>query len=98
MNAIKEGACRWRERANVCQQCRTDGRFRASIGAPDACPHGYTPENLPRKSFGLGDAVASIATPIARALGLPCIDPATKDLRPESKCAERKAALNKLTA
>lgn len=44
---------------------------------------------------GLGDLVASVATPIARALGLPCIDPATKQLRPESKCAQRKAALNR---
>jgi hypothetical protein len=46
------------------------------------------------KSFGLGDAVASIATPIARALRLPCIDPATKKLRPESGCAKRKANWN----
>lgn len=46
---------------------------------------------------GLGDAVAAVATPIARALHLPCIDPATKQLRPESGCAKRKARLNALT-
>jgi hypothetical protein len=45
---------------------------------------------------GLGDAVAAIATPIARALGLSCIDPATQQLRPESPCAQRKAALNRV--
>lgn len=44
--------------------------------------------------LGLGDAVAAVATPIARALHLPCIDPATKQLRPESGCAKRKARLN----
>ncbi len=49
------------------------------------------------KASGLGDAVAAIATPIARALKLPCIDPKTKDLRPESGCAKRKAKLNALT-
>jgi hypothetical protein len=49
------------------------------------------------RHMGLGDLVASVATPIARALGLPCIDPATQQLRPESGCAKRKAALNRLT-
>jgi hypothetical protein len=46
---------------------------------------------------GLGDRVARIATPIARALNLPCVDPATDDLRPESSCAKRKAWLNRLS-
>lgn len=46
------------------------------------------------QQFGLGDAVAAVATPIARALHLPCIDPATKQLRPESGCAKRKAKWN----
>ena len=50
-----------------------------------------------RRPPGLGDLVAAVATPIARALHLPCIDPATKQLRPESGCAKRKAALNRLT-
>lgn len=44
---------------------------------------------------GLGDLVAAVATPIARALRLPCIDPVTKQLRPESGCAQRQAALNR---
>lgn len=47
------------------------------------------------KTVGLGDAIASIATPIARVLNLPCIDPETKQLRPDSPCAKKKARLNK---
>lgn len=50
-----------------------------------------------QSGLGLGDIVAAVATPIARALRLPCIDPATQQLRPESGCAKRKAALNRLT-
>lgn len=46
------------------------------------------------KVIGLGDLIAKVASPIARALHLPCIDPATKQLRPESPCAKRKARLN----
>ncbi len=42
----------------------------------------------------LGNAIATVATPIARALNLPCIDPETKQLRPESGCAKRKDMLN----
>jgi hypothetical protein len=42
----------------------------------------------------IGDAIASVATPIARTLGLPCVDPSTHQLRPESGCAKRKAMLN----
>jgi hypothetical protein len=41
-----------------------------------------------------GDAIAAVATPIARALKLPCIDPATKELRPESGCAKMRQNLN----
>jgi hypothetical protein len=51
-----------------------------------------------RHRRGLGDLVAAVATPIASALKLPCIDPATKQLRPESGCGKRKAALNRLTS
>jgi hypothetical protein len=42
----------------------------------------------------LGDKIASVATPIARALQLPCVDPVTQELRPESKCSKRRAMLN----
>lgn len=52
-----------------------------------------TPSPPPKR--GLGDVAAAVFTPIARALKLPCIDPATKQLRPESKCAQRKADWNR---
>jgi len=42
----------------------------------------------------LGDAISTIATPIARALNLPCIDPETNQLRPESRCNKTRLALN----
>jgi hypothetical protein len=45
---------------------------------------------------GLGDMVSKVATPIARALKLPCVDRATGELRQESGCAKRKAMLNQL--
>lgn len=48
----------------------------------------------PAVPFGLGDAVAVLATPIARVLKMDCIDQVTKKLRPESLCAKRKAAMN----
>lgn len=49
-----------------------------------------------KKTFGLGDLISSVATPIASALNLPCIDQETRQLRPESPCAKRKAALNRI--
>ena len=45
---------------------------------------------------GLGDKIAKIATPIARALKLPCVDPKTGQLLPETKCAKRRDALNRV--
>ena len=50
---------------------------------------------LPAK-LGLGDAVASIATPLARALHMDCIDPATGQLKPDSGCQKRKTRWNKI--
>ncbi len=49
-----------------------------------------------QNQIGLGDMVASVATPIARIFSLPCIDPVTKQLRPESPCAKRKAKMNQV--
>jgi hypothetical protein len=76
-----------------CATCRTDPAWRDQVGAPEICPDGFTAEKLPIR--GVGDIVAKVATPIARALGMPCIDPATHQLKPESGCAKRKKALNK---
>ncbi len=42
----------------------------------------------------LGDAISTVATPIARALKLDCIDPETNQLRPESGCAKMRDNLN----
>ena len=50
-----------------------------------------------RKRLGLGDIVASVATPIARALGMDCIDKETHQLKPASPCQKRKEWLNSLT-
>ena len=50
-----------------------------------------------RHRFGLGDAVGMVATPIARAFGADCVDKETKQLKPDSDCAGRKAAMNKLS-
>jgi hypothetical protein len=45
----------------------------------------------------LGDVISSVATPIAAALHLPCVDPKTGKLRPESGCAKRRDKLNDLS-
>jgi hypothetical protein len=42
----------------------------------------------------LGDAIATVATPIARIMNLDCIDPETHELKPDSGCAQRKQTLN----
>ncbi len=42
----------------------------------------------------LGDKMAAVATPIARALRVDCIDPETQQLRPESGCAKMRHNLN----
>ncbi len=42
----------------------------------------------------LGNTIAAVATPIARALKMPCVDPETNQLRPESGCAKMRDNLN----
>ena len=69
-----------------------NGRFEE---VPEAEFQAEQAKAAPPAPRGLGDMVAAIATPIARALGLPCVDPQTSELRPESPCAQRKAALNR---
>jgi hypothetical protein len=59
-------------------------------------PHRLKIQAPPPQTLGLGDLVSKVATPIASALGLDCIDPATKQLRPDSKCHHRKTKWNKL--
>lgn len=43
---------------------------------------------------GLGDLVEKVAKPIAKALGMDCLDK-EGNLRPESKCAEKRDRLNR---
>jgi hypothetical protein len=49
---------------------------------------------LPKPGIGLGDAIAAIATPIAKAVGMDCIDKTTGQLKQDSGCAQRKEKLN----
>jgi hypothetical protein len=42
----------------------------------------------------IGDMLATVATPIARYLELPCVDPETQQLRPESRCNQWRQGLN----
>jgi hypothetical protein len=51
-------------------------------------------ENLGKRELPLGDKIALVATPIARVLKMPCIDPKTGKLKPTSGCAKMKARLN----
>jgi hypothetical protein len=48
-----------------------------------------------RVKLRVGDTISLIATPIAKALKLPCIDPKTGKLKLESGCAKRRDALNR---
>lgn len=54
-------------------------------------------ENRPcilHRASKLGDKIGIVATPIARALKMDCIDPRTNELRSGSGCAKMKARLN----
>ena len=69
-----------------CSTCRSSPKWRASVGAPDVCPHD-------KGVRGLGDAVALVAQPIAR-----MIDAATghrTNVAGCGGCKARQAALNK---
>jgi hypothetical protein len=52
--------------------------------------------DVPKSTVGLGDLVHSVALPIARAVGMDCVDKATNDLKPGSPCAHRQDFLNKV--
>lgn len=84
-----------------CRTCRNDQGWRGRVGAPEICPHGITEkgpfrDNPAPKIEGFGDLVSFVATPIAKAIGMPCVDKKTGRLREDSGCAKRKNALNKL--
>ena len=90
-------------RRDICKDCSRVCGVRASINHADpcqGCPEGIYHEHsdcdrdAPEPIRGLGDAIHAVALPIARILRLPCIDPATKKLRPESPCATRRKKMN----
>ena len=45
---------------------------------------------------GLGDLIERIVHPVAVALDLPCLDERKEKLRPESPCAKRRDAANRI--
>lgn len=44
---------------------------------------------------GAGDLVHLVALPVAAALGMDCVDKATGQLKPDSRCAGHRASLNR---
>jgi hypothetical protein len=78
-----------------CSHCRHNPDWRAKVKAPEECPEGWTQDRLPPK---VGTLIGKIATPIAHALRLPCVDRETKKLKPTSGCAKRKRALDEAAA
>ncbi len=55
----------------------------------------FCPINVFRAEMtNLGDKIAAMATPIARALKMDCIDPVTHQLRSDSGCAKMRNNLN----
>jgi len=101
-NWIQSDHCKSRAH---CFACRNDDRFRASIlraGLTETrdfeCPEGATigrTENLPTRKMGLGDIIEKVAKPFAKAMKLDCLD-ANNDLKPQSPCARRRDALNRI--
>ena len=52
--------------------------------------------HLPRRPRGLGNVIEGLIKPVARVLGLSCLD-STGRLKPDSPCARRRDALNRKT-
>lgn len=79
-----------------CGWCRSHSEFSTSKMPngkwPEVCPEGFTTENLPEVK-GIGSLVEKLAKPIAKALGLPCLDKGG-NLNPASPCGRRRDALN----
>ncbi len=91
-------------RRDICNDCARECDVRDTINHNDPCQgcpqrvyheHADCDQETPEHLRGLGDVVHAVALPIARILRLPCVDPATKKLRPESPCAARRNKWNK---
>lgn len=92
-------------RRDICKDCKLACDVRAAINHADPCAecpfrvfhrHSDCGKSDPREDIirGAGDIIHAIALPIARVLRLPCVDPDTKKLRPESPCAARRKDWN----
>ncbi|MGA2140688.1 MAG: hypothetical protein ABSH14_17690 [Verrucomicrobiia bacterium] len=77
----------------VCGYCRPDPT--SAIGFPPLSPSvvGRVPSR--GASHGLGDRIEKILKPVARALGSKCLDE-HDNLKPDSWCAKRRDALNRV--
>lgn len=78
---IVGNTCAWK--GVHCERCQMDEVWRTALRMPAVCPD----------TRGLGDLVERLAKPVAKALGLKCLDQ-HGNLRPESRCGERKRRLN----
>lgn len=87
--AITNAVCRLRC-AGHCGQCREDAGWRRGVGTPEVCGDARGPWT------GLGDKVSSVLTPIGHAIGHPCVDRASGNLKPRSRCDKMKRWLNRL--
>ena len=80
-------------RRTLCKQAgctHEDNSVDPCVSCPNA---GWRAD--PSCGTGLGDLVERLVKPIAIALKLPCLDEQNQ-LRPESPCAKRRDALNRL--
>lgn len=86
-------------RSRACLHCPTPCNPKPNISKADSvCPADrWKPRpDAPAVPIGLGDAIERIVKPLAKALKLPCLE-ASGGLKPESPCAKRRDALNKIT-
>lgn len=88
-------------RRETCERERCSVLLSLNFNDPcERCPNGhwgaYSIQECREDTnkIGLGDKIASVTTPIARALGSGCIDKETKQLKPDSGCGKMKTRLN----
>ena len=105
-SSIKSDAeCR-EERNGVRCPCASWAKIRRAFPIKPGAP--YTGKNIsmglggvlriprPKRRFLPGNFLSRFFTPIAKWLRLRCIDKKTGQLKPESPCAKRRDALNKI--
>ena len=87
----------FRQRRIACNNCPTPcDPIPNIINLKNTCP---LPESrwdkIETEKMGLGDIVEMLAKPVARILKMDCLDKDGK-LKPESGCAKRRHALNRI--